>query len=182
MRGYAVIKNWAKYIVISLIITIVLQIFVVQPFRVKGESMNPTLHDEQWVLVSKWSHVLGNVPAYGSIVVLDSQLDEQHNMWNDLLETNIGPLFVENSSVNYIKRVIGKPGDTISYKNGVLYRNGNKIQEPYLYEKMSEQENQTWRVPAGHLFVLGDNRNNSKDSRMIGYIPLDHILGVAHDF
>ncbi|MBG9612209.1 signal peptidase I [Bacillus cereus] len=182
MRVYAVIKNWMKYILLILIGTIALQMFVAQPYRVKGDSMNPTLHNEQWILVSKWSHILGQTPPYGSIVVLDSQLEEQHTMWNDLLETNIGQLFVENSSTVYIKRVIGKPGDTISYKSGVLYRNGNKIKESYLYEPMLEKEAQTWRVPDGYVFVLGDNRNNSKDSRMIGYIPLDHILGIAHYF
>lgn len=182
MRVYAVIKDWMKYVVLILICTIVLQVFIVQPYRVKGDSMNPTLHNEQWIFVSKWTHILGKVPSYGSIVVLDSQLQKEHTMWNDLLETNIGQLFAGSSSATYIKRIIGKPGDTISYKDGVLYRNGKKIQEPYLYEKMLETNEQTWRVPSGYVFVLGDNRNNSKDSRMIGYIPLNHILGIAHKF
>ena len=73
--------------------------------------------------------------------------------------------------------MIGKPGDQLELKDDKMYRNGVPLDEPYINEAMRANGNKKWTVPADHIFVMGDNRNNSMDSRVIGYIPLDHVLG-----
>lgn len=74
--------------------------------------------------------------------------------------------------------MIGLPGDVIEIKDGQVFRNGVQLEEPYIKEQMYAEQSQVWEVPEDHIFVMGDNRNNSKDSRMIGPVPLDHIMGI----
>jgi signal peptidase I len=76
-----------------------------------------------------------------------------------------------------IKRVIGLPGDTIEIREGSLFRNGELLEEPYLLEQNMYGQ-ASYQVPEDHVFVLGDNRNNSMDSRVIGFIPIDNIKGT----
>ncbi len=82
---------------------------------------------------------------------------------------------------NYVKRVVGLPGDTVEIRDGILYVNDQAIDEPYLAEPM-EDDLQKLTVPEGCVYVLGDNRNISRDSRYfdVGPIPLDHLLGEVH--
>jgi signal peptidase I len=77
----------------------------------------------------------------------------------------------------YVKRLIGKPGDILEFKDHKVYRNGIALQEPYIKEVMNFISDKKWVVPDKYIFVMGDNRNNSNDSRSIGFIPLDHVLG-----
>ncbi|MDU4698798.1 MAG: signal peptidase I, partial [Paenibacillus sp.] len=69
-------------------------------------------------------------------------------------------------------------GDTIEVKDGHVFRNGQQLQEPYIKEQMDAGVSQVWQVPDNHVFVMGDNRNNSNDSRSIGPVPLDHVMGI----
>ncbi|HZG80558.1 MAG TPA: signal peptidase I, partial [Brevibacillus sp.] len=78
----------------------------------------------------------------------------------------------------YIKRVIGKPGDVLEFKDNQVYRNGVPLEEPYIKEKMEYMSDKVVTVPENHVFVMGDNRNDSTDSRELGAIPMNHIIGT----
>jgi signal peptidase I len=175
----AEIRSWAFSIGIAFVCALLIGVFVIQPTNVLGHSMDPTLHDEQRIFVSKLPHTFHVEPDYGDIVIIDSRVDRSRNLLDDLLEHPLISFFSEKDDrIIYIKRVIGKPGDVLEFKNHQVFRNGEALDEPYLYGQMSFTSTQKWVVPDKHLFVLGDNRNNSKDSRNIGFIPLDHVLGV----
>ncbi|MGX7026007.1 signal peptidase I [Vagococcus hydrophili] len=153
-----------------IVVLLCLRAFVFSPTNVSGNSMNPTMVDRERVIAMKQSKV--------------QRFD---------IITFPAP---DNPSKNYIKRVIGLPGDTIEFKDDQLLINGKKYDEPYLNEykenpsdvktpyglpltqdfKMEDVAGEK-KVPAGHYFVMGDNRQNSKDSRMIGFINEDDILG-----
>ncbi|XID96232.1 signal peptidase I [Paenibacillaceae bacterium WGS1546] len=172
------IRSWVGSLVIAYFISLLIGIFVIQPFRVDGHSMDPTLHDNQRVFISKLSHTFSRVPDYGDIVIIDSRVNRERGFLDDVLEN---PLiqFLRNEPNRsfYVKRVIGKPGDLLEIRNGVLYRNEERIEEPYIKEEMNAYVGGIWQVPEDHVFVMGDNRNHSDDSRSIGFIPLDHVLG-----
>lgn len=172
------IWSWFGSIAISFVLVVILGVFVFQSTKVSGHSMDPTLHDNQRVFVSKISHTFSYEPNYGDIVIIDSRVDLKRSLKNDLLDSPLLSLFSRSDDRHiWIKRVIGKPGDVLEYKDHQIYRNGEPLDEPYLNEKMREDASRTWTVPADHIFVMGDNRNNSMDSRVIGFIPLDHVLG-----
>ncbi|MNC74020.1 Signal peptidase I S [compost metagenome] len=84
----------------------------------------------------------------------------------------------QDEEIFYVKRVIGLPGDAIEVKNGNVFRNGEQLNETYIKEAMDVGTDQVWEVPEDHIFVMGDNRNNSNDSRSIGPIPQDHVMGI----
>ncbi|MDF2961811.1 MAG: putative signal peptidase [Paenibacillus sp.] len=173
------IRSWALSIGIAFVCSLLIGIFIIQPTNVLGHSMDPTLHDEQRIFVSKLSHTFHLEPDYGEIVIIDSRVDRSRSLLDDLLEHPLISLITGGDDrIVYIKRVIGKPGDTLEFKNHQVFRNGEPLDEPYLNGPMNYTSSQKVIVPENHLFVMGDNRNNSKDSRNIGSIPLDHVLGV----
>lgn len=173
------LRSWVSSIGIAFGCAMLIGVFIIQPTNVLGHSMDPTLHDEQRIFVSKISHTLNQEPKYGDIVIIDSRVDRTRNLIDDLAEHPLITLFTGNSDRSfYIKRVIGKPGDVLEFKDHKVFRNGVALDEPYLNEQMNYTSEQSITVPAKHLFVMGDNRNNSKDSRSIGFIPLDHVLGT----
>ena len=97
---------------------------------------------------------------------------------DDVMENPLIQLLTRDENrVYYVKRVIGKPGDVLEISSGELYRNGEKLEEPYIKETMNAFSQGKWEVPDGHVFVMGDNRNHSDDSRSIGAVPLNHVLG-----
>jgi len=124
--------------------------------RVDGTSMIPTLQNGEYVLVSKISYKFGQ-PKYGDIIVFKFP--------------------GESPQQDLIKRIIGTPGDNIDVVNGVVSVNGVPLIEPYIAD--APFYNGHWQVPAGMLFVLGDNRNDSSDSHAWGYLPLGNIVGKA---
>lgn len=123
--------------------------------RVDGFSMRPTLQDGEYILVSKLAYKLGE-PQRGDIVVF---------------------IFPVNPEEDLIKRVIGLPGDTISVQDGVLSINSVPMNEPYI--NAPPAYNGTWQVAQGDLFVLGDNRNDSRDSHQWGLLPIENVIGRA---
>lgn len=180
MKVWKEIRGWLLSIGIAFVLSLIIGIFIIQPYKVDGHSMDPTLHDKQRIYAQKWSHAFGKVPDYGKIVIVDSRVDRKRSFWDDLSEHPLIALITGESKqeIFYVKRLIGKPGDTIEIKQGKVYRNGELLNEPYIKETMIPEPDQVFEVPEDHVFVMGDNRNNSKDSRMIGYIPLDHVMGV----
>lgn len=157
--------EWGKALFIAIVIGFIIRVFLFTPVVVDGSSMEPTLHDDERLIVTK----IGEPQRFDIIVF--------HTLMNE----------------HYVKRVIGLPGDHIEYKNDVLYINGEPYDEPYLneYKKkindapltnsftLQETPVESDVVPEGHLFVMGDNRINSKDSRHIGAIPMEEVLGTT---
>lgn len=171
------VLDWVGSILFALVIALLVNAFVFQRMVVAGPSMEPTLRDADQLFVQKISHTLSRLPAYGDVVVIDSRLDRQRSIGDELTET-VQKLRTQPNYF-FVKRVIGRPGDVIEFKNGELWRNGTKLEEAYVMESRLHDPNRVIKVPQGHLFVMGDNRNQSLDSRRIGSIPLDHCLGIV---
>jgi signal peptidase I len=123
--------------------------------RVDGYSMEPTLHNGEFVIVNKLAYRLGS-PDHGDVIVFR---------------------YPRDPTQEYIKRVIGLPGDLVNVNNGEVFVNGQRIDEPYVASAPRYQSE--WTVPDGNLFVLGDNRNNSSDSHNWGPVPLENVIGRA---
>lgn len=123
--------------------------------RVDGASMEPTLQSGEFVIVNKLSYFFGE-PEIGDVIVFH---------------------FPRDPDQEYIKRVIGLPGDRVEVKNGEVFVNNSVLIEDYI--AASPVYNNVWEVPADALFVLGDNRNNSSDSHNWGTVPLDYVIGKA---
>ena len=152
-------------LVLTLIIFFVIQTFVAQPYRVEQVSMENTLQPDQYVLVDKLTPRFEPY-SRGDIVVFQPPAG-----WSE------GP---ENTP--FIKRVIGLPGDTIEVRDGAVWVNGTKLDEPYTYDLQpttAAQEPATWIVPSGQLFVMGDHREASADSRSFGTIQISNVIGRA---
>ena len=177
-----------------LFVVLILRSFLVEPFQIPSGSMLPTLKIGDFILVNKFHYGLrlpvGNTkivpindPKRGDVVVFK---------------------FPEKPSINYIKRVIGLPGDVIRYQNKKLYVNGelqeqtliaqlppNRPEQLLIQENLngveheifntlkSPSQNAQWTVPEGHYFVMGDNRDHSNDSRYWGYVPDELLVGKA---
>jgi len=143
----------------TLVLAVVLY-FVIQTLtariKVESTSMVPTLHANDYVVVNKLAYKLGQ-PSRGDIIVFKYPPDP--------------------TQIPYIKRVIGLPGDQVRISGGKVYINGVLLNEPYL--KVSTNQGGEWTVPAGSLFVLGDNRNGSSDSRAWGWVPISDVIGKA---
>lgn len=175
------ISDWILTIIISFMAVCILIIFVIQPSEVSGQSMEPSLHDGEKILINKTSRVLETEFEYGDIVVIDSRIERERKYEDDIFDIITGIANkLKNKEIDkiyYVKRVIGKPGDRLEYKDNTLFRNNVKLEEPYIKELMKCFPADGVNVPEGFIFVMGDNRNNSTDSREIGCIPIDHVLG-----
>ncbi|MFC0271274.1 signal peptidase I [Metabacillus herbersteinensis] len=158
--------EWIKALAIAVLLAAVIRYFLFAPIVVDGLSMMPTLQNHDRMIVNKFSYKIGN-PDRFDIVVFHATEDK-----------------------DYIKRVIGLPGDSVEYKDDTLYINGKAYEKPYLEEYKQELidgqltddftlEGITDQaiVPDGHLFVMGDNRRYSKDSRHIGTVPISEVMG-----
>ncbi len=151
-------------LVLTLIIFFVIQTFVAQPYRVEQQSMERTLEPDQYVLVDKLTPRFDDYKR-GDIVIFDPPAT-----WADARGTP------------YIKRIIGLPGDRVAIRDGLVYVNDVALQEPYLYEgqpTVATGPDSTWVVPPNELFVMGDHREDSADSRVFGPVPHDRIIGRA---
>ena len=149
--------SWVKAILLGLVIAFICREFIFAPVKVEGKSMMPTFEDNNRIIVSKMSKV-----ERFDMIVFHSPV----------------------SNEDYIKRVIGLPGDIVEVKSDVLHINNIIYDEPYLQENkemLSTQEQLTddfkVTVPEGSLYVMGDNRKKSSDSREIGFITEDAIVG-----
>ena len=155
-------------LVLTLIIFLVIQNFVAQPYKVQQQSMEHTLEPDQYVLVDKLTPRLDTYKR-GDIVVFTPPAE-----------------WAQEDGTPFIKRVIGVGGDTVEVKDGEVYVNGTVLVEPYLFADapgdppdptVAAQE--SWTVPKGELFLMGDHRANSADSRSFGTVPVSQIIGRA---
>jgi signal peptidase I len=128
---------------------------VIARVRVENISMQPTLQAGEFILVNKLAYKLSDVTR-GDIVIFH---------------------FPQDPREDYIKRVIGIPGDTIAVQNNKVYVNNHPVTEPYIAAE--PQYSGTWTVPPDRLFVLGDNRNQSSDSHSWGFVPFENLVGKA---
>jgi signal peptidase I len=175
-----------------LAIVLVLRSFLVEPFQIPSGSMLPTLEVGDFILVNKYSYGL-RFPVVGT-KILDVGQPER----GDVMVFK----YPIDGDTNYIKRVIGLPGDHIRYRDKTLYINGEEVESRFiaalppveLYQetlgdvthqlfltsgKRDPRAEGEWVVPAGHYFVMGDNRDNSNDSRYWGFVPEELIVGEA---
>lgn len=147
--------EYLKVIIITIVLTYAFLYFV-QISRVVGSSMEPNYHDGNVILVDKVFYKRSE-PKYNDIVVVSYHVDANEDQ--------------------IIKRVVGVGGDHIEVKDNQLYRNGQLVKEDYILEEMIN-EDFSYDIPKGKVFVLGDNRNVSIDSRMIGYVDFeDDVVG-----
>lgn len=168
---------WAWQIVLILLITLLISVFLIQTYDIEDVSMEPTF-DRQGnrVVVFLTPQLLRLLPNYGDIIIIDSRVERKRTLLDRVLESPLPSLLLkERKEYMLVKRVVGLPGDTLELKNGRLYRNDQEIEEPYIKE--ATQGSFTALVPADHVYVMGDNRNHSKDSRQIGPVPLSNIQG-----
>ncbi|MGM7700095.1 signal peptidase I [Pseudalkalibacillus sp. Hm43] len=162
--------EWIKAIGIALLIAFVVRHFLFTNYVVFGESMMPTIQEGNRLIVNKINYDISDPNRFDLIV------------------------FRANEQEDYIKRVIGLPGDKIEYRNDKLFINDKPVEEPYLerFREDLQQGSQLTgdftlkditkkeRVPEGTVFVLGDNRLHSIDSRHIGFVPVENIVGEVN--
>ncbi len=151
-------KDWIISIVVALVLAFFIRQFIVELYVVDGPSMRPTLQSQERLVVNKFIYRF-RAPQRGEVIVFR---------------------YPRDPSRDFIKRVIAVPGDTIEIKDGRVFVNQQLMNEPYILEKtLSDYPLST--VPEGHIFVMGDNRNNSEDSRFadVGFVPYDLIKGKA---
>ncbi len=155
------VLEWVKTIVLSILIALLITAFV-KPTMVQGQSMEPTLWENDLLIINRLLYNREE-PSRGDIVVFESnQTDE------------------DGKAKLFIKRIIGLPGEDILIREGKVYINNNMLRENYLAEEYTHGEIRE-TIPDNKLFVIGDNRNNSLDSRNpeIGIIDFDDIVGQA---
>lgn len=155
--------DFLETIVVSLAIFAVVYIFLFQPHQVDGHSMEPNFHNSEYILTDKISYRI-HAPNRGDVVVFHSPQDER---------------------VDFIKRIIGVPGDIVKVEGGYTYLNGKKLEESYINDPGQVlagrymREGQEIDVPPGQYLVMGDNRLHSSDSREWGLVTTAEIVGRA---
>ncbi|GAB4264089.1 signal peptidase I [Thermincola ferriacetica] len=144
-------------VAIAVILAFVIRVFLFQPFYIPSGSMEPTLQPGDRIIVNKFLYRFKE-PARGDIIVFK---------------------YPRNPKRDFIKRVIGLPGETVEIRDSVLYINGKKVDQPYLPKGLRYGSYGPVKVPEGSYFMMGDNRNNSEDSRVWGTLPRENIVGKA---
>lgn len=156
------IRTWLQEVLETLLLALILFLIIntlTGRYQVHGQSMYPSLHESQFLIASKITYWL-HPPERGDVVVLDPP------------HAN-----TSGSSVPYVKRIIGLPGDVVEVRDQQVWVNGIALNEPYIYAPPQYSGN--WVIDLDTYFVLGDNRNNSSDSHSWGLLPKDNILGKA---
>ena len=155
------LPEWIRDIVIAVIIAAIILAFF-KPIIVQQESMQPNFYSGDYLITSRQAYRLFGQPERGDVIVFKSHLYDE-----------------KGKQKNLIKRIIGLPGDTVEIKNGDVYINGELLQEEYVAEQGLSGEMEAVTVPEGRLFVMGDNRRVSQDSRSpeVGTIEMDSIVG-----
>jgi signal peptidase I len=151
------LREMLETVLPAILIALLINVFVGQATRVEGQSMEPNLHTNQRLVVEKVSYRFHGPQRFDVVVIrVPSQGDE-------LL----------------IKRVVGLPGETVEIRDGHVYINGDLLEEPFTTEQTRPGRYTRITVPPLHVFVLGDNRNHSNDSRSFGPVPIENIVGRA---
>ena len=165
------------------LLAFLLKTFVAQAFYIPSESMLPQLQVNDRVVVSKLAYRLHD-PRRGDIVVFDcpptSCVNQKHvggGIGGLLRDVGEGIGVIQPSAEEFIKRVVALPGETVEGKAGAVYINGQRLREPYLPERITTADFPAVTVPEDHLWVMGDNRGNSSDSRVFGPITRSSVVG-----
>ena len=151
-------KSLLREIIETILLTVVIFYavnFTTGRFRIEGDSMEPTMNDGEYVIISKLSYKLGD-PERGDVIVFR---------------------FPRSPDRDFIKRIIGLPGDKVEVRDGNVFVNGTQLHEEYI--AADPNYNSAWEVGPDQLFVLGDNRNNSSDSHVWGLLPAENVIGKA---
>lgn len=160
---YKEIASWVATICAAVLIALFIRSFVFLIVQVDGSSMLNTLHNDNRLFVWRAGYIF-NAPERGDIVICH---------YPDGKNGEYGERY-------YVKRVIGLPGDVISISEGMVYINGELLDEPYIADERRSKENmKEYKLGESEYFVMGDNRRNSKDSRYVGPIDQDQIIGKA---
>ncbi|MEI3606660.1 signal peptidase I [Pseudogracilibacillus sp. SE30717A] len=170
-RGTDESSDWLKIFIIALILALIIRKFFFSPIIVDGPSMQPTLYDRDQMIVNKFIYYVKDPDRFDIVI------------------------FHASEEKDFIKRVIGLPGEHVMVKDNILYINGEKVDQPFLHhnentpivypiitndftlEMLPGHHNV---IPEGYVLVLGDNRSNSTDSRSIGLISIDQIVGKTN--
>ncbi len=147
---------WFKTLLSAAVYATLIVTFGFQVARVEGQSMAPTLEDQDRLIVNKLAYRM-HAPQVGDIVMLYYPLDPEKS---------------------FVKRVVGEPNDTLKSMDGIVYRNGVPLDDDFIPGEYRSSD--TWgplQVPEGYYFVMGDHRNNSSDSRIWQYVPKKYIIG-----
>lgn len=177
------LKELPVLIVVALGIAILVKTFVVQAFFIPSGSMEDTLLINDRVIVSKFVYRFSE-PSYPNIVVFVSPLnppevDSGTGPVGKVLEKVTEGLGLQSSEQDFIKRIMATEGQTIEIKDGAVYVDGQRKNEPYLKEETPLPDYGPTLVPQDHIFVMGDNRFSSEDSRVFGPVPESSIIGRA---
>ena len=156
-RLFRLLREVLETVLPAILIALLINVFVGQATRVEGQSMEPNLHTDQRLVVEKMTYRFHG-PHRHDIVVL-----KLPNQGDELL----------------IKRVIGLPGETVEIRDGQVIINGGPLDEPFVDDGTQPGRNGQVTVPPLHVYVLGDNRNHSNDSRSFGPVPIENIVGRA---
>ncbi len=155
-EGISLWREILESVVLAVILAAIIRIWLFEPFYIPSPSMQPTLYPHDRIIVSKAAYRF-HPPKRGDIVVFKFPLDPSRAL---------------------IKRIVALEGETIEIKNGYVYINGKMLEEPYIIHELTPNYG-PYKVPKGHCFVMGDNRNNSEDSRMWGPLAKKYIIGKA---
>lgn len=185
------ILEWIYCFTIAIIIALLIKYFIGTPTVVRRVSMDDTLEDGQRLWLNRWARTMNAEFKRGDIITFEAPSVSVLSL-EDLDTNNIVAIYnnepkglwkkftyyvLEQGKVSYIKRIIGVAGDTIKIEDGKVYLNGELLDEPYLNEGMTTEAVLFTEVtvPDGYVFVMGDNREHSTDSRSFGCIPVDKI-------
>ncbi|MDO4281531.1 MAG: signal peptidase I [Peptococcaceae bacterium] len=161
-RVMGVFKDYILPVVIALAIVIVLRMFVLGMYYVPSGSMIPTLQINDKVVVTKLSYKM-HEPERGDVVVFKYPPNEEQGL----------------PEKDYVKRLIGLPGEKLEIKNNTVYINDMPVEEPYVNSNTNMPDYGPITIPEGEYFMMGDNRNDSSDSRVWGFVPEEYLIGKA---
>lgn len=194
------VKNfleWIYCIVIAVVIVLIIKSFIGVPTVVKQSSMYPTLMQNERLWLNRWGATFNKMPERGDIITFEAPtqryVDENHVDYEypvakyeynpESLITKFVYYTLEVGKTSYIKRVIGLPGEHVQIKNGNVYINGEKLEEKYLQDYVITESLEGMYtdviVPENTIYVLGDNRGESVDSRRFGCIPIEKVESEA---
>ena len=170
-------------LIIAVVLAILVKGMIVQAFYIPSESMLPTLHKNDRVLVNRLAYRFGR-PKHGQVIVFyrpDPEAGPQPTGFVGFLKRAAaqGLGYAPPGTEDLIKRVIGEPGDVLFARNGKVWRNGKPLDEPYVKPGARTTAFGPIRVPEGHVWVMGDNREDSQDSRKFGPVPESTLVGRA---